>query len=156
MRRGIRWTPSHPPGVDRVPEGMCYEGYPVHFDKDCGLAQAKGIWPFKSIAVGPLWFTLTGAEQQACLLHEVGHNRRFHLEKRLLVLPFFWIGFIQRMAARQEMEADAFAAREGYGLHFLKVISRHHQTDGEFYPSFGERIQNLYRLINEAKHEMAA
>lgn len=86
-------------------------------------AEAKYIWPFKRIVVGPLFFRLDAKSRHAILLHEAGHCKKFHFEKRILtilstfwmmVYPVFWYErVLKKQAMQHEFEADAFAAEHG-------------------------------------------
>lgn len=155
MRRGIKWTPTHPPGVDRLHPNQKFMGYPLRHTPGADLyAEAHGVWKWKWIEVGDPWFRLSGAQQQAVLLHEVGHLRHFHLEKRLALLPIFWSGIARRVAQQQEMQADEFAAQHGYGLALGMFLGQNHRGDGEFYPRIQERLTNILRHIGEVKHEV--
>lgn len=111
----------------------------------CHAARAFGIWPFKRIVVGENWFYLSPREKRAFLLHEVGHCKRFHMEKRLLALPMLLINsqFNIRMAIEHEHEADQFAAREGYGIELLAAIKRLGYTSGTFYPTYAARAERV-------------
>lgn len=70
------------------------------------VAKASGLWPFKSIVLGGWWFHLDGAEKQAVLLHEVGHCKHWHMEKRVLwialalLTPKLWRGLLKGMDNR--------------------------------------------------------
>ncbi len=123
-------------------------GIPVEVDiHHHFVAQAHGFWPFKKIMLGASWFNLDSAEKQAVLLHEVGHCKRFHMEKRLLFFPLLLFDFdkVERMAREQEHEADEFAARAGYGLELLSAIKKipPHDTEWNFYPTYEEREKRI-------------
>lgn len=150
MRQGIHWHPMEPAGIDRLPAAANCLGIPVRHDPRCSsLAVAHGLWPWKWIAVGPHWFMLTGSQQWATLLHEAGHCFGAHLEKRVLLLPLFWMKWVQRLAQRQELEADRFTAEHGYGVELLGVLIRFHWADDVYYPNFQSRILALKAALKE-------
>ena len=113
------------------------------------IADSRGVWPFKRIAVGLRWFALPDKERSAVLYHEAGHCKLFHLEKRILMLIGLFVrpALVREWAQAQELEADEFAAKHGYGVELLRVIERFRgESDGMFYPSFEERAQRLRRF----------
>jgi hypothetical protein len=57
--------------------------------------------------------------------------------------------FSMRLCAEQEMEADAFAASNGYGKDLLDVLTRFGGEPGTFYPSNEERVTRLTALIRK-------
>jgi hypothetical protein len=152
MKHGAHWM------MVNVPPGYTICGVPVRYDPDSKLvADARGIWPMKWIAVGRQWFTIPFREQEAVLLHEACHALRLHLEVRLLCLPFFWTGWVRQLAHRQELAADRFAVERGSGRDLLRFLARcPGNAGGPFHPSAAERQQHLSRLILEKRHEMAA
>ncbi len=126
-----------------------------------GIAWARGVWPFQWIEVGYDWFTLSGIEQQAALLHEVGHCRAHHMSLRVLLLPFCWLPGVQRLARRQELAADAFAVKEGHGVGLLHLIFRYQRVPldpiaRKLCPTAQERAQNVLRLLSEKRNEQLA
>jgi Zn-dependent protease with chaperone function len=141
---------------------MKVTGYRVEFDPDLRLyAEARGLWPFKRIVVGRLWYALPDHERQAVLMHEVGHCRRAHMEIRaFLLVPLaapkvIWQAlcgleelrppeFIRRIACNQEIEADAYAARAGFGYAMMAHLDRVRELKPTiFYPSHAERHRAL-------------
>ena len=133
-------------------------GIPVRYAPQwSGLARARGIWPWQSIVVGRAFWRLTRRDQNAVLFHEAHHCRARHLEKRLLLLPLFWTRFAARRAREHEYAADAFCARQGYGVDLARVIWRFHTGPGdEFYPSSSERCARLNQLSTEMNDAQAA
>lgn len=157
MKRGIRhqWIHNPPIGVREIPVGMEIEGIPVFVDRQYrGIAEARGVWPLKSIMVGPAWFGLDGDQQQATLLHEVWHCKRLHLEARILLLPFFWTKWVRRIAAKQELAADDYAARNGYAMAMMSIVSLR-PASPPYYPTLSERLGRLARYLRETHHEAA-
>lgn len=113
-------------------------GIPVVFDPRCAtLAVARGLWPFKRIAVGPEWYRLDVGERLGVLFHEAGHCVGLHMEKRLAAAPLLFIapGFIRRFTHAQEIEADRFAADQGYALDLARVLESRPAPESLFYPS---------------------
>lgn len=129
-------------------------GYRVKADPSRdGVAWARGVWPFKWIVLGRWWFWLTPGEQNAVLMHEVGHCDRFHFEKRLLALPLCWLPAVRRWAREHEHEADACAVREGHGYALLRFLRRYPGAcdDTMFHPPPEERQQRILRLMAQEK-----
>lgn len=48
------------------------------------MCEARGLWPFQKIVIGPSFERLTTREQGAVLLHEAGHCKLHHTAKRIL------------------------------------------------------------------------
>ena len=125
------------------------EGIVVRFDEDFpGVAESRGIWPFKRIVVGARFFHMHGSTQRAVLLHEAGHCKLFHMERRILALPALFLnpGFANDLCVRQELQADKFAADKGFGVELLALIRRMEGDHGRFYPSRERRIAQLEAL----------
>jgi Zn-dependent protease with chaperone function len=140
---------------------------PVFLDSDATvLARAAGVGPWKKILVSPAWEALPNAEKSAVLVHEVGHCKAFHMEKRiamliltalpvLAVLPWPFIvaaltsiavwEFTCYQARTHELEADRFAAQAGYAGGLVTYLMRAPEvSDAEdFYPTNAERIAAL-------------
>lgn len=113
------------------------------------IADARGVWPFKCIVVGENWFYLDPREKLAVLEHEAAHCLNFHMEKRLLALPWLLIDahFNIRMCIEQEHEADEFAARAGYGVELLSAIKKISGDKGTFYPTFAARADRIGEVL---------
>lgn len=161
MRRGIAFVslPNPPVTLSRVPVPDFSEilGLPISYNQQFkGVAVARGVWPFKHIEVGVSWFGLSMGERIAVLMHEAGHCKLLHLEKRILWLPLFWTKFVERIAMDQELEADEFAFRHGYGVEFLQFLKRFRYVKGDYYPNYPERSEHLKRLMRESGYEVAA
>ena len=127
-------------------------GIPVHVDiLQRRVATARGVWPFKRIVVGENFFYLTQKQQMAFLLHEVGHCKKMHMEKRLLSLPWLLIDPERNIAQakEQEHEADEFAAREGYGVELLSGLKKFTGESGVFYPTLEARAKRINALTGE-------
>jgi Zn-dependent protease with chaperone function len=147
-------------------------GIPVAFDETfLGISDSRGFLAWKKIVVGPAWLALTEREKGAVLLHEVGHARLLHAEKRFF--PALWMhlryplkvlailraataakaaslwdelledsGF-SALARRQEFEADSFAAGCGYGRDLAMVFTRTKAEFSPLHPPISERIERL-------------
>jgi hypothetical protein len=160
MKRGIKHMalPNPPVGAPQLGE-VC--GIPVRYQPQSKhMADARGVWPVKWIAVGPMWFTLTPREQQAVLYHEVWHCLALHMEKRLLGLPLFWTRWVREWAYNQEFDADEFAVAHGYGVELREVIKRHSAAHDPhldpFHPHPQQRVLRLQKMIRELNHAFAA
>jgi hypothetical protein len=152
MKHGVHFR------MTNVPKGYTICGVPVRYDPDNPhVADARGLWPRKWIAVGRQWLTLPFAEQEAVLLHEAAHALKCHLEIRLLLLPFFWLPAVARLAHRQELNADRFAVEHGAGHHLLRFLARCPGVHGgPFHPDPRERQRHLSRLIMEQRYDLPA
>lgn len=129
-------------------------GVPVHMTDDVDIvAQARGIWPWKKIVVGPVWHTLATDLRTAILLHEIWHVKMFHVEQRLLMIPLYWTKWVRRIVEEQEFRCDAHAAECGFGLEMARVIRRIHAQDpSEWHPKPGTRILRLMKAIDRYNH----
>lgn len=155
MKRGIKFSPmlNEPCALPAPTRSIEIMGYPVTFNPRGVLAVARGVWPFKRIVVGPAWLLLSPREQHAVLLHEAHHCRAWHMELRILALPFVLLPRVQKWARMMELAADAFAVREGYGIDLINLVVR--RGDGgtdPFYPTHCERLAHLQRCIREVSH----
>lgn len=148
MKIGIKHRPA--PGLPQVPPGHTCCGIAVRqVDGLPGIAEARGSIFRRWIAVNAAWCQFPAREQEALLLHEVWHCRRFHLEARWLFLLFswlpaiLWLPFAQWVSYRQEFAADRFAKKEGYGRELARALSRITIYDSTFHPSPQARIAAL-------------
>lgn len=135
-----------------------------------GLAETRGLLGWKRVVVGPAFTRLTPRERQAVLLHEAGHAKLWHAEKR--VLPMAWAilthpvlvwhivmamdaalaqvrftAFLEdsgmsEFAQAQEYQADRFAAECGYGADLSQVFLRF-GSGGVLHPSLQSRLIRL-------------
>jgi hypothetical protein len=106
------------------------------------MAFSRGIFD-KYIVVGTRWMLLPWQEQYAVLLHEAHHCLASHRLIRFLLLPVFWTKFAERIAQRQEMDADRFACEQGYAREMYRVAEM--GGEDEFYPPKDERLANIRR-----------
>lgn len=146
MRRGISYVNPDlaVPGMRSVPPGYRIDGIPVRFDaRSVDIADARGIWPWKWIVVGPKWLRLTLRQQTAVLWHEAWHCRRLHLEARIALLPLCWTRFVHELAEQQEFRADAHAAARGYAREMIEVIAHYAGVHAPFHPPPGLRVAVL-------------
>lgn len=149
-------------------------GIPVRYDLGLKvLVDSRGIWRWKEIVVGPGFFMFPPREQQAMLLHEVGHCKMNHVAKLLWFVVrsparlyrFLECGaacaragqsdaqFFEEVALRmpdvaayrkaQEFAADRFAAACGYGHDLARAFSRVKPEGGPFHPHPAERAARL-------------
>lgn len=124
-------------------------GIPVLYKPDLRvISDTFGFWKWKVIRVGPGFITgLRAREKQAVLMHEAGHVKLFHLERRILNLwRAFWFPSLVAYCREQEFEADRFAAAAGYGLDlaiFFRKIERCGQHKYSFHPDVNDRVARL-------------
>lgn len=110
-----------------------------------GLAKARGIWPFRRIYIGQRWYMLTDRQQMAVLMHEAGHCKMFHLEKRVAMrwLSPIRSSWVLKICMEQEFEADEFAAQQGYGLALIEILNELDLVTTPSNSSFGERASRI-------------
>lgn len=122
-------------------------GIEVRFDpKARVVSDSRGLWRWKKIVVGPDFLRLPPAEQQAILVHEVGHCKMRHLEKRIASLwLLLWSPTrLIQLCHEQEFQADRYAAGCGYGSALAQALGRFHSTgSGFWHPALAERIARL-------------
>ncbi len=122
-------------------------GIPVVYDPALKvIADSRGLARWKKVFVGPVFRAFPPREQQALLLHEVGHCKLRHLERRLaaaLVL-IFWPPALATYCKRQEFQADLFAAHCGYGRELAAAFMRVKSvSQSPLHPPIEERIARL-------------
>lgn len=136
--------------------GLVVEGFEVHYDPDAyGTAWAVGVFSSRRIMVGPSWLILPPREKQALLLHEAAHLRGHHMLARVLfatlLFPLVWTPVGHWFGARQELAADAFVVKKGYGADLLRFLRRcPRASGGDYYPGFGRRAAAIEREIRHA------
>lgn len=117
----------------------------VFYDPDMAIiSDSRGLLLWKRIFVGPAFFKLRPDESAAVLAHEAGHCHLRHLEKRLLRL--WMLAFPSRMLAlihEHEYEADAFAAKAGFGAQLRAFFARLPPTTDILHPPLQSRIERL-------------
>lgn len=109
------------------------------------ICNSRGIGRWKEIVVGPIFQAFPERERAALLLHEAGHCKLRHLEKRLAKL-WLLVWAPRRLAAlcrQQEFEADRFVAGCGYGADLARAFSRLKAADSLYHPPMIERIARL-------------
>lgn len=122
-------------------------GVRVRYDPQfIGISDSRGIWPLKRIFIGPTFLNFPPREQMALLLHEVGHCKLYHLEKRiarlwLLLRPKLLFAF----CIEQEYEADRFVWRCGYAVELAQAFTRIRVVNSPLHPPVAERIARLLR-----------
>ncbi len=128
-------------------------GIGVYFERDLPrIADARGFWPFrKFIVVGLAWIRLPYRQRIAVLHHEAEHCRKRHMEKRLLLLPLLFAAprFVRNVCRAQEIEADKFAAANGFGLDLARLLERSREPESMFYPSYEARVHRLTEMSDE-------
>ena len=124
-------------------------GIPVYYDpKLKNISDTRGLRRWKKIVVGPGFLRLSEREAGAVLLHEAGHCKLHHLEKRLSMV---WLVLVSpqrllRICLEQEHEADDFAVKHGYGQDLAQLFSRMEQRKALFHPALSARIARLKGL----------
>lgn len=121
-------------------------GIPVEYVPDLRvISETTGVGPWKRILVGNAFFDLEPRLQGAILLHEAGHAKLRHLEKRIwFAIRNFWRPMaIGSYCRNQEFEADQFAANCGYGRDLALVFARVDAPAGPYHPNRLERIARL-------------
>ncbi len=109
------------------------------------ISDSRGIGPWKKVVVGPLFLRFPPREQQAILLHEVGHCKLFHVEHRLakLWLLLWKPSKLRQLCIDHEYQADAFVRSCGYGADLATAFARLEVKDHYFHPSVEARIARL-------------
>jgi Zn-dependent protease with chaperone function len=120
-------------------------GIPIRYDNTLRvLSDSRGIWPFKRVVFGPAIRAFTRDETEAILMHEVGHCKLFHLEKRLLRL---WMIFRPKALAeyckKQEHQADYFVCELGRGRELVSAFQKIQSSGGPLHPDTASRIERI-------------
>ncbi len=122
-------------------------GIPVVYDPALKvIADSRGLARWKKVFVGPVFCAFPPREQQALLLHEVGHCKLRHLERRLLaaLVLLFWPPALARYCRAQEFQADLFVLHCGYGKDLAQAFLRLRSTHASpLHPPLQARIARL-------------
>ncbi len=121
-------------------------GIQVHYrPRFKGISDSRGVWRWKKIIVGTVFTQFPMREQAAILLHEAGHCKLFHVEKRILNLwRLFWRpASLVNLCIQQEFEADRFAAGCGYGPDLARAFCRISNEKSLLHPPLEERVDRL-------------
>ena len=95
-------------------------GIPVRYEPTLGPICDSRL---KEIVVGPSFLRFPPAEQQALLLHEVGHCKLQHIKQRVAVMLICpWK--LAALCREQEFEADRFVRTHGLGGALACALSR--------------------------------
>ena len=115
-----------------------------------------------SVQFGPLSAIVTGRyfdkhppyERMAMLAHERGHIHYRHTSKRLWWLLYRWLDTRSWMedVRAQEMEADAFAVREGHAQGLIEFLDRFvgKSHNSPLHPTPEDRILAILSLMEIA------
>lgn len=107
---------------------------------------------FGLVVVGRRMIPLTDRVRWAIVLHEQGHIALSHGWKRIgYLLTFRWLfglGWLSAKCRQQELEADLWAARHGYGPELLAFLSRLNAPESIWHPSTEERCKALKEYLN--------
>lgn len=127
-------------------------GIPVYYDDALtNISYSFAFWRWNKIVVGPAWRGLPEREAGAVLLHEAGHVKLRHFEKRLRMLWLVFVnpGRLLGLCAEQEFQADRFAAECGYGVELAQLFCRLQRSaekrpdSGPLHPDLSSRIMRL-------------
>ena len=121
-------------------------GVPVSYDEKAKfISDSRGVGRWKKVVVGPLFLKFPWPEQQAILLHEVGHCKLFHVEHRIgkLWLLLWKPSKLRQLCIDQEHAADAFVRSCGYGAELARAFSRISPEAHFLHPPASERIIRL-------------
>lgn len=175
MKRGVSFIPGVS-SASMVPSEVCGVRVEYRADSKHPLADARGYGKKAFIVVGPAWYRLSPAAQEATLYHEAGHIIGRHREFRVLMslllfvpalalLPWMFLACIaatlavyygiERLAQNQELDADLFAAKKGSAEPMLQLVRSFGPppTVPFFYPDYERRCGALVRFLEEQKHE---
>lgn len=124
---------------------LCHGIRVVYDPTTASISDSRGLWRWKQIVVGNNFFRFPPREQQAILLHEVGHCKLRHLEKRILST---WLVVcaprrLMELCVEQEFEADRYAAAAGFGEDLARAFSRIKGESNLLHPPLEERRRRL-------------
>lgn len=106
------------------------------------FCEQRGIWRWREIVVGRAFFAFPPREQQAMLLHEIGHIKMGHIRERIVtLLTRPWRFF--RLCREQEYEADRFVLLSGFGVELAQAFTRIKAVSDPLHPPVQERIARL-------------
>jgi len=124
---------------------LCHGIRVVYDPNTSSISDSRGLWRWKKIIVGNNFFRFPPREQQAILLHEVGHCKLRHLEKR--IASTWWVVIAPRrlieLCVEQEFQADRYAAAHGYGDDLARAFSRIRGESNLLHPPLEERRRRL-------------
>lgn len=121
--------------------------WPWKFETNVGICDSRGLGRRAQIVIGRGFLAFPPREQQAILLHEVGHIKLGHVLERvkkmwqIVLLP----SAFARLCIRQEFQADRFAAECGYGADLARAFSRMGEAAGALHPPTAERVARLHQ-----------
>ena len=119
--------------------------WPWAFERHPGVCELRGMGPWKRVFLGDLSLQLPMRFLRAMIMHEIGHAKHLHNEKRLLALWQIVLApaAFMRCCIAQEFEADRYAALHGYGSDLAAFLSFVNSPKGALHPSSEERIARL-------------
>lgn len=110
-------------------------------------AETVGFAFWKTVRTGEHFHELPHEEAHAIMLHELGHIKHWHIEKRvwwlLTLRAFFQPDKFLAMCEAQEFEADDYAAARGAGSALAAFLARLPDTKIDGYPEKQKRIERL-------------
>lgn len=110
-----------------------------------GICESRGLGRFACVVMGPALLNFPPREQQALLLHEIGHVKMKHVRERIFSAwkIVFCPAAFSRLCVRQEYQADGFALGCGYGADLARAFARVTEVKSALHPSREERIARL-------------
>jgi Zn-dependent protease with chaperone function len=177
VKRGLKYIPglsssSHPMRPEKI------MNIPILYLRDSRhtVADARGFGKRAKIVVNePIFAQLPHETQMAVLYHEAGHIVGGHREIRVFLLAMLCVPAVvllswpvllclgatlglylavQRVAQDQELDADRFAAQQGYGREMLAFVraAGAPSIPPFFYPDFERRVGALARFLQEKEN----
>ena len=117
----------------------------IKYSNEDFIASSYGIFFWKRIKVGKRFHSLPFNMKKAVIAHELGHCEKFHIELRILCFIFFFPALLW-LCRRQELEADAFAAKLGYAPELRELLKDEWDGKGS-HPSHRTRRQHLEKYV---------
>lgn len=122
------------------------------------VARAVSAFGWKRVRVGRGFEKLSHIHRVGVLAHEMGHCHYHHTEIRILLLliPFMWL-FLPWVCRRQELQADRYAAKTGFGPELYDFLLQHGGDGGLLHPSGSDRLAALSspRMVPVTDHPPA-
>lgn len=115
------------------------------------FAGVLGFWKWSLVIVGRDFNRLNVFEQQAVIMHELGHRFFHHFWERMLWIlnpvVLFQSEEFSRRLKRQEIEADNYAAERGYGRVLYALFEKLDWEESFSHPDKQTRLDNLRKYL---------